>query len=233
MNQLPLIAGIIMGLGSSLHCLGMCGPIACAITLAGPRDMNSQQRLAVLMSAQFGKAISYAVLGGLFGVFGAGLYGVMNFEAGHMVLQWTAALSLIWMGLSIAGLVPAMAGLDRVLAPIAGQVTRLRTAGAMGGPTDGVLAGLIWGLMPCAMVYIALFNSLLAGSILNGAMLMLGFGLGTIPAVSLSAMGLNRLTRFGRTARGRLWAGLGLAAAGILALLLTAPGSPLCIMPVY
>ena len=50
LNQLPLIAGIIMGLGSSLHCLGMCGPIACAITLAGPKDMSSQQRMAVLMS---------------------------------------------------------------------------------------------------------------------------------------------------------------------------------------
>ncbi len=80
------------------------------------------------------------------------------------------------------------------------------------------------------MVYAALFNSLLAGSLAGGMLLMAGFGFGTLPAVTVASLGIFRLGRVTATARGRLFAGGGLVAAGILGLLLTAPGSPLCIV---
>lgn len=229
MDQLPLMIGVTMGLASSLHCIGMCGPIACGIAMGGPAGASGADRLRLVLMAQGGKALSYVAGGALFGSFGVGLYDILNFEAGHAVLQWTAGLTLVWIGLSFAELVPALAGLDRVLAPVAGKVARLQKRGLLTQPGDAVLAGMVWGLMPCAMVYMALFNAVLAGSVLNAMQVMLGFALGTVPAVTASALGLNGLLRAGRDQRMRRWAGLGLAVAGIASLLFTAPGSPFCI----
>lgn len=229
MNSLPILAGMVMGAASSLHCLGMCGPIACGLVLGAPSEAGTARRAGLLLAAQAGKAISYGVAGAMFGVFGAGLYGILNLEIGHAILQWTAGLSLVWVGLSLAGLVPALAGFDRLLAPLAGRIASMRGRGLVTHWTDGMLFGLIWGLMPCAMVYVALFNALLAGSVLDGTLVMLGFGFGTMPMVTLGGLGLYGLMRSARSERTRLVAGLLLAAAGALSVLLTAPGSPLCI----
>lgn len=222
-----LLTGMAMGLASSLHCAGMCGPIACAMLMATPGQ--DRDPLVSLMTAQAGRILGYAGLGAAFGIFGAGLYGVANFQLAHSVLQWSAGLTIIWFGLAIAGLVPAMAGLDRLFAPLAATLGRWRALGLGHGYGGLGVAGLVWGLTPCAMVYAALFNSLLAGSVAAGTALMLGFGLGTLPSVTLAGMGLFRMGRLTATASGRLWAGFGLVAAGALGLLLTAPGSPLCI----
>lgn len=223
-----VIAGLVMGFGSSLHCAGMCGPIGCALLLGPTQTGRKLDPFLLLMSAQGGRIAAYTLLGGLFGVFGAGLYGIANLQSAHALMQWTAALTVMWMGLSIAGLVPAMMGLDRALAPIAGGLSRLRLSLAGGYGQLGV-AGLIWGLTPCAMVYAAIFNSLLAGSAVGGMAMMAAFGVGTIPAVTLSALGIFRLSRLTGTARGRLLSGLVLVGVGVLGLLLTVPGSPLCI----
>ena len=223
-----LLTGLAMGLASSLHCAGMCGPIACAMLLGSPDDRPTAM-LARTLLAQSGRVASYMMAGAAFGVFGAGLYGLVNVEAAHQLMQWVAALTIVWMGLSVAGLVPAMAGLDRLLLPLAGRVGgwRLRFAGA--GPAPLFAGGLLWGAMPCAMVYAALFNSLLTGSVAGGVTLMAGFGLGTLPSVTLAALGLDRLRRATRTPLRRGLAGAALVAAGIAGLLLTAPGGPLCL----
>jgi len=223
-----VIAGLVMGFGSSLHCVGMCGPIGCALLMAPSNGGQKLDPFLLLMSAQGGRIAAYTALGGAFGIFGAGLYGIANLQAAHALMQWTAALTVMWIGLSIAGLVPAMMGLDRVLAPVAGGLSRLRLSLAGGYGQLGV-AGMIWGLTPCAMVYAAIFNSLLAGSAWGGMAMMAAFGVGTLPAVTLSSMGIFRLSRVTNTARGRLFAGLALVGVGVLGLLLTVPGSPLCI----
>ena len=183
-----------------------------------------------MLAAQTGRITSYVLLGAAFGVFGAGLYAVANFQAAHLVLQWSAALTIVWSGLSIAGLVPPMFGLDRMFAPMANAVAGLRRGWfPVGYPRLG-LAGLIWGITPCAMVYAALFNSLLTGSVGGGMLMMAAFGLGTLPAVTVASIGMFRLgSSFRATRLGRLASGSILVAAGMLGLLLTVPGSPLCI----
>lgn len=220
-----LLAGLAMGAASSLHCAGMCGPIASAMLMV---TGNKDDPLPSLLWLQAGKAMSYVLAGAAFGVFGAGLFGVLDFTAAHAVLQWTAAITIVWTGLAVAGVVPAFAGLDRMLMPLATGVARLRNVAGFGGPAPTVLAGMAWGLTPCAMVYTALFNSLLTGSALGGMVMMAGFALGTVPAVTASASGMGALRRLAN-GKWRFAAGLSLAGAGVLGLLLTAPGSPLCI----
>ena len=223
-----ILTGITMGLASSLHCAGMCGPIACALLPGGP-DRRPALIFAETLTAQAARVASYMAAGAAFGIFGAGLYGLVNLQSAHQLMQWAAALTIMWMGLATAGLVPAMAGLDRLFLPIAGRLGMLRHGLKPSGVPQLVIGGLLWGAMPCAMVYAALLNSLLTGSVSGGIAMMAGFGLGTLPSVTLAAMGLFRLRSITATPRGRVLAGAGLVSAGIISLLLTAPGGPLCL----
>lgn len=223
-----LVWGLSLGFASSLHCAGMCGPIGCSILMLDPLSATPASRAKRIAVAQAGRIMIYGVGGVAFGIFGAGLYGVANLEAAHGILQWIAAITIMWTGLSVAGLAPAIAGFDGLMLPAARLVSTMRQAGAGSGLTGAMLSGVVWGLTPCAIVYTALFNSLLAGSIADGAALMIAFGIGTVPAVTASSLGLYRATLAVR-GRSRLWAGAALVAGGALGLLLTAPGSPLCI----
>jgi len=226
----PVIWGLLLGLGSSLHCAGMCGPIGCTLMMATPGETGRRALLVRLVHLQLGRVVAYAGLGVAFGFVGASLYGRLNLVVLHQAMQWAAALVIIWMGLSTAGLVPAMAGADRLLAPVAGRLARYRLAVSGGGPETTLVAGLVWGLTPCAMVYAAIFNSLLTGDPWMGGLLMLCFGLGTVPAVVVTTLVLVKAA--GRRQRpGRVAAGAMLIGAGVLGLLLTVPGSPLCITP--
>ena len=226
----PVIWGLLLGLGSSLHCAGMCGPIGCTLMMATPGERSPRALLVRLAHMQLGRVLAYAGLGVAFGFAGASLQGTLNLAVLHQSMQWAAALVIIWMGLSTAGLVPALAGADRLLAPVAGRLARYRMAVSAGGPEAALVAGLVWGLTPCAVVYAAIFNSLLTGDPWMGGLLMLSFGIGTVPAVVATTLAL--LKAAGRRHRpGRVAAGAMLIGAGVLGLLLTVPGSPLCIAP--
>jgi sulfite exporter TauE/SafE len=177
---------------------------------------------------QLGRITAYAALGTAFGAVGASLYSELELTEVHSAFQWIAASVVLWLGLGTAGWVPAMAGLDRALAPLAGRVARLRTSLSAAGAEAALVAGLAWGLTPCAMVYGAIFNSLLVGDALQGGIMMFFFGLGTVPAVTATALGLHQASR-GSFRMGREWSGMLMVSGGAVGLLLTVPGSPLCI----
>ncbi|WP_224702326.1 sulfite exporter TauE/SafE family protein [Devosia aquimaris] len=223
-----VIWGLTLGLASSLHCAGMCGPIGCTLMMLGPAPQDKASVALRLGLLQLGRISAYALAGLAFGVFGAGLYGQFNLTAAHGALQVVAAAVIVWMGLTTAGLVPSLALADRALAPVAATMSRWRSSPVLGTPEMAIVAGLAWGATPCAMVYTALFNSLLTGDPLFGAALMLSFGLGTVPAVVASTLAFYGSGR-ARRRPGRLVAGATLILGGILGLLLTAPGSPFCI----
>lgn len=224
----PIIWGLLLGLGSSLHCAGMCGPLGCSLLLFGGGRETRLSLVSRLAAMQLGRITSYSLLGLAFGIFGAGLQTRLDTVGIHLALQWAAGAAVIWLGLATAGLVPSLALADPVLAPIAQRLGRIRSTLSGGGPEVALAAGLIWGITPCAMVYAALFNSLLTGSAADGMLLMLAFGLGTVPAVVLSTLALVG-ARSMRHRPGRRTAGALMIAGGTLALLLTVPGSPLCI----
>lgn len=223
-----IIWGLTLGLASSLHCAGMCGPIGCAFMLMGPAPADRGAVAVRVSLLQLGRVMAYGLGGLAFGVFGAGLYGQLNFSAAHGALQVLAAMVIIWMGLTTAGLVPSLAMADRMLAPMAGTMARWRSSPLLATPEMAVVAGLVWGLTPCAMVYTALFNSLLTGDPLLGAVLMLSFGLGTVPAVVVTTLAFFGSSQ-ARHRPGRHLAGAALVVGGLAGLLLTAPGSPFCI----
>ncbi|MBU1306257.1 MAG: sulfite exporter TauE/SafE family protein [Alphaproteobacteria bacterium] len=223
-----IIWGLTLGLASSLHCAGMCGPIGCSMMFLGPSPANRGAIVTRLALLQMGRIAAYALGGLAFGLFGVGLYGSMNLSGAHAVLQWVAALVIVWSGLATAGVVPSLAVADRLLAPLAGTVGRWRGSPLLTTPEMALVAGFVWGATPCVMVYAALFNSVLTGDPLLGALLMLSFGVGTLPAVVATTLALYGSSRL-RHRPGRRLAGAALVIGGIVGLLLTAPGSPFCI----
>jgi len=215
--QISFLGGLIAGLASSLHCAGMCGGIASGLMFSLSPDQNATTRLGVLMTAQTGRMLGYVLAGAAVGMAGTGLYSVMDFSVAQAVFRWGAAMMLVWIGLSLTGHLPAPLVLDRLLTPITRFVMKPVMAA---GPISPWLAGLAWGTLPCAMVYAALLYAMLAGSALQGALVMLGFGLGTLPSVTGTALGIGALEHLGRKPGLRLGAGLTIAALGGLMLLI-------------
>lgn len=213
--EISFLGGLLAGLASSLHCVGMCGGIAASLMLTLAPDEKSQSRAATLMTAQAGRVTAYVAVGALLGLAGAGVYTLFDLDLAHLVFRWIAAAVLIWIGLSLTGLLPPLSFLYRFLAPLTRRVLRPASGGRFAGT---FAAGLVWGLLPCAMVYAVLLYAMLSGTTSGGAMVMLGFGLGTLPAVTASAFGFGLLERAGRRASLRIAAGIAIAVLGAITL---------------
>jgi hypothetical protein len=175
-----------LGFASSVHCVGMCGGIVSALSLgAAPAVRQSRARLIGLQTAyNAGRITSYCIAGLLAAAAGAGLAAYTAPRIGHRLLDSVAVFILILAGLHISGwgsgllkLEAAGARLWRWAAPL-GQ--RLLPVDRM---TRAFAFGLIWGWLPCGLVYSALAWSALQTDALAGAWTMFGFGLGTLPAM--------------------------------------------------
>lgn len=226
---LTIATGIGLGLASTLHCAGMCGGIASSLLIGGPWGTASRAS-HVLTLTHAGRITAYASAGLLIGAVGTPVVGWLDRELAFRLVQWAGAVALIWIGLSTAGLLPALSGLDRLLSPVANALAR--TAGtAKGRVWSPLAAGFAWGLMPCAMVYGALFLAMLTGSAALGGLTMLAFGLGTLPALLATSLGLRALSRTGQRAGVRVAAGLAIAVFGFLTVWLPHPANGVICAP--
>lgn len=227
MDSVVLVAlnGLALGLASTLHCAGMCGAISCSLLLAQERNgMRSPQTAFAL--THLGRIMAYATAGALIGTIGAPAIGWLDREAAFRLLQWAAAASLIWIGMSTAGVLPSLTILDRSFAVVAGGVGRMRIGGT---PRHALplVAGMAWGFMPCAMVYAALFTAMLTGSGSGGAVSMASFGIGTLPGLIAATFGFHRLTAAARGGIGRVAAGFAIALFGVATVFLAHPAAAL------
>ncbi len=152
-------------------------------------------RARVLMSAQAGRIAAYVIAGTILGAAGARLYGAFDHAAVYRLLQWAGAVTLMWIGLSVAGVLPSLSLLDRYVAALSARISAVLSRFRRFPVAGPFAAGLGWGTVPCPMVYAALFTATLTGSAAGGATLMAGFGLGTLPAVTLTAFGVTTLAR--------------------------------------
>jgi sulfite exporter TauE/SafE len=206
-DSLTLLGGLLMGLASSLHCAGMCGAIASSLVFAFSPGETPAERARTLLAAHAGRLTMYVAAGMVLGAAGSAFYGAFDHAAAYLVMRWAAAVALGWIGLSVAGFAPSLAVVDRFAAPIA-QSLRFSPAPAFAGGTGAFASGLIWGVLPCGMVYGALFYAMLSGSALGGGAVMAGFGLGTLPSVTAVALGISSFRRLARIRQARVWVGL-------------------------
>ncbi len=220
--DLTFLGGLLLGFASSLHCAGMCGGIAASLifTLGGKHGRSARTR--ALLTTQLGRILAYVSAGAFLGMVGSQFYGAFDHSGAHELMRWAAAAALGWIGLSMLGLAPAISILDRLGSPIIRLIrgpSRLALAGNMGG---SLVAGFAWGFLPCGMVFGALFYAMLSGSASGGAMIMAGFGIGTLPAVIGTALGISALRSLGARPNVRTFAGIALLSVASLSVLVPA-----------
>ena len=178
MTTALLVAALLMGFFGSPHCLGMCGGLVTAFGLS-MKDVSPAKRRALVATYHFGRLTSYAFLGLVAGLIGtAVLQPLMQSNSASRILL---GLVLVFVGVTMLG-APFLKNLERFgmrfwqyLSPIRQKVFPLNTF------PRALSAGLLWGFLPCGLVYGALLIAVVAHNPLSGAALMFVFGLGTVP----------------------------------------------------
>jgi uncharacterized protein len=148
-----------------------------------------------------------------------------------VVLRYLAAGFLIAIGFTVAGWLPLTDRLGRLALPVWGRLQPLFRRLAPGGP-GSIAYGLIWGWLPCGMVYSTLVYAVVAGTPTGGALVMLAFGLGTAPALVALGLAAGRL-RVAPTHAFWLRQAMGamLVAMALLSVWLGGPDGPFCLTP--
>lgn len=191
-TSLSFWAAIIIGLLGTTHCLAMCGGLASSLSVSDNKPRGSFSRL---LGYNLGRISSYMLAGFLLGLLGAGIYQtgaalIMRSIAGLLLIAMGLYVGQWWLGItrleSVGGL------LWRRISPLLKPLLPADTV------IKALLLGVGWGWLPCGLVYSTLIWSAAAGSATQSALLMLGFGLGTLPgmlATGLFAQQLKTLTR--------------------------------------
>jgi len=169
----------VVGLMGAGHCLGMCGGIVGALSMAAASSRERWQRLFLY---NIGRLFSYSLLGAVVGVFG---YVFAQFLGPW--LRVLAGILLILMGLYLANWWRALVWLEkggaylwRFLQPLGRKLLPLNAA------WQALPLGMLWGFLPCGLVYTALAFAASQGDGASGALVMFVFGLGTLPAIIAS-----------------------------------------------
>jgi sulfite exporter TauE/SafE len=165
---------LVTGLVTSLHCIGMCGPIAVALPLG---KKSWPHRLAGSLTYNLGRTITYAILGAIFGLVGQGIH-MAGFH------QWASIIIGILMILSVVfpALLKDKRKVEQFLFGYTGKlIGKFRKLFAISSFPSLFLIGLLNGLLPCGPVYVAIAGALNTGEMVSGIIYMIIFGIGTIP----------------------------------------------------
>jgi sulfite exporter TauE/SafE len=243
--DVALVPIFVVGLLGSVHCAGMCGGIVGALSVAPavgrpvPVRVAAARRPAANVAAyNAGRIGSYMVAGALAGGLAQGAQAVAHLPALQAGAYWIANLMLAALGLYLMDAWRGLARLEQGGRIVwRGVQPLLRKVGPLDRPARMFVAGGLWGWLPCGMVYSVLVTAMLSGSAVRGALVMLAFGLGTLPM--LLGLGLvgARLRGWLASPRVRLGCGVLVLAFGLLGLARAAGGLPhgwvqdLCVAP--
>ncbi len=175
-----IIAALTMGFLGSFHCVGMCGPIALALPVG---HFSGSGKIVAILLYNTGRMITYAAFGVLFGLIGqgfalAGFQQIMSVAVGSILLivvlfpySWSQKLGIAkWNGI-----------VNKVKMKL-GLLFKQRSFSAL------FSIGLLNGLLPCGLVYMAIAGSVAVADAFKGSMFMALFGFGTIPAMFALSM---------------------------------------------
>lgn len=172
--------GFLMGLLGSVHCIGMCGPLVMALPIA---QKTNFQKWVALALYHIGKITSYALLGIVFGLLGS----QFPFYILQQNLSIVIGVVMLFYVVYVFILKPKhIVNFNFLYKPIVNQLGKLFKHKSL---ATFLLIGFLNGLLPCGMVYLALTSALATQHLLNGGLFMLFFGLGTVPALLMVAIG--------------------------------------------
>lgn len=181
---------LFTGLLGGVHCMGMCGGIVSALT-SGTKATGRPWSIPLFYN--LGRIASYGIAGAIAGAVGSLGLMFQSLLPVQIALYVLANLLLIGLGLYLAGIPGPITRIERLGSRLwAVLKPHTRRFLPVDSPAKAVAVGMLWGWLPCGLVYTVLFGALLAGSALGGATLMLAFGLGTLPNLMAAALLLRR-----------------------------------------
>ena len=216
MIEFSIIAVFFVGLLGGVHCLGMCGSIVGIFTAQLPKE---GARWPFHLAYNSGRIASYTLAGLLVGAIGqTGLLMRDVVPIQHLLFA-LSSLMLIALGLYLAGIWSMVRHIERVGNGLWQRIQPLtRRLLPVTSPTRALLLGTLWGWLPCGLVYSVLVTALASGHAQSGALIMLAFGLGTLPNLLVIGLFWERCRHWVRSPKVRLFAGLIVMAFGIYGL---------------
>lgn len=179
MADISFFALFLIGFLGGGHCVGMCGGLSSAFALQLPPQLN---RFTLILLLNLGRICSYVLIGVLVGALSQAGLSLADTQGAQRGLLLLANLFLIFLGLYLAGLSHAITRIEgigkpiwRRLNPLLNKLLPIKSAPACFG------VGVLWGWLPCGLVYTASIYAMSSGSALKGGAYMLAFALGTLP----------------------------------------------------
>jgi sulfite exporter TauE/SafE len=217
--QLTVVAAFLAGLSGGVHCAAMCGPligIAC-----GPCPRGRERSwLAQSLAYNGGRIASYVTAGALAASLGAGFLALRGVPSTRHAVLIVMSSSLILMAAYVAGLTPFVRAVER-----AGALAWRRIGPHARGflpvntPARAFGLGVVFGWLPCGLVYVTLVAALATADPWQGGLIMAAFGLGTLPNVLAIAAWFKAVSAFARKPGARAVLALAIAALGVFGLL--------------
>ncbi|UCC56923.1 MAG: sulfite exporter TauE/SafE family protein [Gammaproteobacteria bacterium] len=194
---LTLPAAFIVGLLGGVHCIGMCGGIVAALTGSVDSGIRASRGrfLVTLLAYNTGRIFSYTLAGVFLGLLGQQV-DLLEPLTGFPVARVFSGVFMLLLGVYLAGWWPALRWLEQAgthiwkrIEPLGRRYLPIRHSG------QALILGMLWGWLPCGMVYAVLALALASGSTLNGGLTMLAFGLGTLPLMLAMGVAFSTLAR--------------------------------------
>lgn len=171
-----ILSAFVLGLFGSLHCIGMCGPIAIALPV--PNTSNLSFIIGRLLY-NIGRVLTYSFLGAIFGLLGS-RFVIAGFQQGVSIVLGVIILLVVLMPSKYKNIVTQHPFILKLSSPLKESIGVLFKKGTF---SSMFLIGILNGLLPCGLVYVALAGAIASGDAISGAAVMILFGLGTVPAM--------------------------------------------------
>ncbi len=197
----PIPIAFVIGLFSSLHCVAMCGSIIGTLSFSlKPEIRNNKSKMTTfILSYNFGRIFSYMLAGLIIGLLESILTLPLGEAHGHRFLQIISALIITGAGFYIAGWFPNFAYIEKTGSRFWKAIEPYgRKLIPVASLYQAFLFGMVWGWIPCGLVYTALALAATSGDILLSTLSMLAFGLGTLPAVMGTGMVSSFISRISK-----------------------------------
>jgi sulfite exporter TauE/SafE len=216
-----LISVFLMGFLGGVHCLGMCGGVVAMLTASLEPQIKSNPKKVALFHLNYniGRILSYILMGIIFGFIGTLLAQSLQMNSIDKGLRIFSGVLMIMVGLYIGNWSSSIQILEKIgaklwakLQPLTKQFLPIKNL------KSAFFTGLLWGGIPCGLVYGALGFAIASGSASQGGLIMLAFGLGTLPSLLLMAGLSTQLARFIQKPMVRKISGLMIIILGIMAL---------------
>jgi sulfite exporter TauE/SafE len=221
MSPTLLVSAMLLGLLGSGHCVAMCGGVVAMSCTAIPLGKRARVAAQLPMIAGYnaGRILSYAAAGAAAGALGTSLQSLGVVEQVGLALRLAAALAMLCVGAYLAGFTRALRWAERAGAPVWQRIAPLaRRLVPVRSPAAALALGMLWGWMPCGLVYAALAIAVTSGSWIGGAATMAAFGAGTLPMLLAMGSASGLATRFAQSRRVRVAARVIVVAFGVLQL---------------